>query len=389
MNPPARRALLLVVLLLLVPAVAALFTDASDRTRRENRTLATWPAWNAAEGLAIYFRGLEAWVDDHMGFVGPVNELYRRAQFYLFRDRPVPNVDVAAEGFVFLNAHTAPAANARYRDACQPDPDLASNVAGSLAQFAGRLQERGVGLTVAIVPSKVLLYPERLPSTVSSEWRQACRSLQAADTLPAMVGRELEGAPLTFVFPIEEMAALKNEPDFYPPGNFHAVGMSAHVFAKHLMGEMGIDPGEAYDAHRRYANIPADLLIMGFRRKAMGWRYGYPSYGVKGARRQPQWVKELFPATDDFSRYETAHPASDRSVLMLSNSFGLYMTAHLAPGVRRLQHVSMNGFEEAGIDAGLESLIERSGATDVVILLHDGGFNPRLLQNLADALAPR
>lgn len=384
--PAAKLALLSVSLVLALPAIVGLAGDNEDRTRRENRTLAALPEFRSAENLAGYFSSLEDWIDDHMGFVGPVNEVYRKVQFYGFRDRPVPNVDVGAEGFVFLNSHQADNPNARYRTYCEPAAPRIRMTTNALSRLGVAARRTGIALTVAVVPSKVSLYPERLPVTVDARWRNACQSLTLAESLPGQVAQGLSGAPVRFVYPLASISARKNSLDYYPPGNFHADSRINHDFSHIVLDAMGIPVGDGYDVEGTHRVVGSDIAVLGFRRRAPAWTFSYGTYGVEPSRQKPVWINEYFPRTNDFGMFETANPASERVALMLSNSFGMYMAPHLAPGFRRLYHVSMNNFTAPLMNAGIGPLIEGTAPTDLVILLHDGGFNAGQLMNLAEAI---
>ncbi len=384
--PAAKLATLAVAALLAIPLVVGLTDDSADRTQRENRTLAAWPRYEQAKGLAAYFDSLGAWIDDHMGFVGPVNEGYRKAQFYLFGDRPVPNVDIGEDGFVFLNSHEADNPNARYRTTCDPAGPRVRMTTRALARLGEAARSRKIALTVAIVPSKVMLYPEKLPETVDARWRETCQALSLENSLPGQVGAGLEGTPVRFFFPFEPIAARKAMPDYYPPGNFHAASRINHDFSRLLLEDIGIRMPPDYGHGATLQVVGSDIAVMGFRRRARAWVFEYDEYGVEQSRQQPVWIRDYFPRTNDFGMFETARPTSERVALMLSNSFGMYMAPHLAPGFRRLYHVSMNSFTAPLMTAGIGPLVEGTQPTDLVILLHDGGFNAGLLMNLAEAL---
>jgi hypothetical protein len=78
-------------------------------------------------------------------------------------------------------------------------------------------------------------------------------------------------------------------------------------------------------------------------------------------------------------------PASGRSALLLSNSFGAFVAPHLAPGFKSLTHVNLNALQEAEAEVFLQQLMERVKPDDVIVLFHDGGIPSVPLLMLARA----
>lgn len=382
----AKAAMFAVSLLLISPVLTGLMSDHENRSEREKRILASFPSIAKSVSVSGYFQAMAAFIDDHIGFVGPVNETYRKAQFYLFRDSPVANVDIGRDGFVFLNSHFPDKPYNRYRLNCEPDPATVRTTIFTLERLERAAMAAGLELTIALLPSKVLLYPERLPHTVPMHLRRACRALAPEDTLPALVEQGLKRSRSSFFFPFEELARHKDEPDFYPPGNFHANSQASHLFAQRMLEWMGNDPGPAFDRGGKTTAITADLDMLGFRREITAWTYPYESFGVKAYRRQPDWVRDYFPNTADFGMFMTAFPSSAKTGLLLTNSFGKYLAPHLAPGFKRLFHVNLNHVASSEIEARFESLVERTGASDLVILVQDAALPLTKLNVVAAAM---
>ncbi|KAA9131374.1 hypothetical protein F3N42_08615 [Marinihelvus fidelis] len=386
-RPAAMAGLLALAAILAIPLVVSAFTDHAGRSLAEQRTLAPLPMLQTGPGLAGYFDAWETFIDDHIGLAGPLNVLYRKGLFYVFRDSPVANVDRGDDGFIFLNSHFRDRPHGRYDYVCRPNTVIARNTAGVLKRIEQASRQAGIELTVATMPSKVLLYPDRIPASVPADIRQACAQLAAEDSLPEMTMAQLDTPGLRYVFPLQPIMERRDEPDFYPPGNFHANSQSSHVFARAVLEAMDIPPGQAFDSGAQPETISHDMHFLGFDRQVTVWRYPYAAFDVTEQLRQPAWVGELFPNVDQYRMYETARPASERVALVLSNSFGDYMSRDLAPGFRRLYQVNMNHMQPDEITAGVKQMIDRLQPNDLVLLAHDGGLPVIKLNRIAPALS--
>ncbi|MFK8041444.1 hypothetical protein, partial [Congregibacter sp.] len=285
-----RLAIAAVALVFLLPAVAGFFTDHKARQNWEKRELAAFPDVRQAESAKTFFPELESFVNDHIGFAMSLNKTYRMLQFYLFGDSPVANVDVGEDGFVFFNAHSAARPHAALRKSCIARMPQVKSVELAMEQFGSSVRRRGASISYALVPSKPLLYPDRLPRTVPAPVRRACTSLDPMLSTAGLLKSRSEGKDYLIHFPVEELLELRDEPAFYPPGNFHSASMINHVFAKGLLRSLGIEPGDSYSKGARLGEIGADMRVMGFTRRVEAWRYPYADYGVKVSRAKPEWV---------------------------------------------------------------------------------------------------
>ena len=90
---------------------------------------------------------------------------------------------------------------------------------------------------------------------------------------------------------------------------------------------------------------------------------------------------------------KTALEYSQRRALVLSNSFGVYVTRHLAPGFSELYHVNINHLtaEEAG--PFLTTIVDEVRPTDLLYIVHDAGLPSTpftaLAKSLKEAPQPR
>ncbi|EAQ97355.1 hypothetical protein [Congregibacter litoralis] len=381
----ARLAIAAVALVFLLPSLGGFFADHQARQNWEKRELADFPDVKGAESAKAFFTGLEAFIDDHVGFAMSLNKFYRMLQFYLFKDSPIANVDIGDDGFVFFNAHSATRPYAALRKLCLPKMPQVRASETAMEGFAATVRRYGANTSYAIVPSKPLLYPDELPRTVPAPVRRACLSLDPLDSVGGQLRTRSAGKGYRVHFPIEALLALRDQPAFYPPGNFHSASMINHEFAGRLLRTLGIEPGDAYGQGASLGVISADMRSMGFTRRVEAWIYPYASYGVRVARGEPAWVKRFYSRARDFGQYRAANPASPRSALLLSNSFGAFVAPHLAPGFKTLTHINLNALQRQEADAFLKEVMMRVKPDEVIVLVHDGGIPNSALDMLAAA----
>jgi len=384
----SRPGIIILALILMIPALAAFFTDHEARSSWENRPLASWSSVREAESAKQLFSSLEDYLDDHIGFALALNRIYRQVQFYLFADSPIANVNLGEDDFVFLNAHGVNHPYAQLVQLCEPRPYQVTRSKKAIETLAHVLAERQIRMTFAVVPSKPVLYPDRLPDTVPRHIREACLGLNPEDNIPGQLVQRLRAAPLQVYYPVETMIALRDEKEFYPPQNFHANSMINHVFAQGLLLELGIEPGNQYSDGAHLTKIKADMTMLGFEREATAWSYPYFAYQVEKQFQEPQWVLKTYERAQDFFTYTTGNPASGRTAILLSNSFGAYIAPHLAPGFKTLYHINLVNLRAGEARPFFEDLIAKTRPTEVIYLLHDGALPNQQLEMLANGIKP-
>ena len=382
----ARLLILALAVLLLTPALASFVTDHESRARWEKRALASFDQVGDAITAKELFTALEQFINDHIGFAMPLNKFYRHTQFYLFGDSPIPNVSIGSDGFVFVNSASTLHPNQRLVKTCKPANEAVARAGRHVRQMFDAVRGTELSLTFAVVPSKLLLYADRLPNTVPNELREACASLEPQLTLPGQLEKQFGEQQNLFYFPLTELARHRDAEAFYPPGNFHSNSMSNHLFAEDLLQKMGIEPGEGFSKGASLRSVRADIKMLGFEREALVWSYPYDDYVITSRRQQPKWIRKFFKHARDFGTFETGNPASERVALVFSNSFGKYVTPHIAPGFRRLHHISLNDVKIKEMSGGLSEVIARLQPTDLIILVHDGGITNPKLEALSEQL---
>ncbi|MBK1724317.1 hypothetical protein [Thiocystis violacea] len=373
----ARGLLLAMALFLGLPALAMLWTDDAKRADWENHPLAPFPPpWDRAPESAGFFPALDDWIDDHFGLALPLNRLHRRMLFYGFRDSPSPQLSLGRDGFVYLNTHDARHPNAAFTRLCDTGPvnreydRFAQAWLGILEHF----QDAGLRTVLGIAPTKPVVYPDRLPNSVPRAIRAACLGYRQA---PPPLRRLVEDAKtrgLRVVYPLDAFVAHRDDDNFYPRESFHFSGQSAQLFAQTLMREVGIDPQPIAIAPRYEGRIKADLQkILGFNRRIRSTQTDYGAFDTRVAYRQPDFVTTCYQRALDFGTYETGAPITERTALILSDSFGAFTAAHLAPAYRRLTWINVSDLRDEEGPGFLTDCLGRIPAQDLFFVFHDGG----------------
>ncbi len=226
-GPGAKRLTLFLIVALSLPLIASLWTDHKARLDWEKCPLASYSAIREASSITDFFKAIEAYINDHIGFARPLNQLYRKAQFYLLGDSPIANVSVGKDGFIFLNSFDATKPMAVLEKNCKPSPIFKRHALQHARQISDGLAHYGVPITFAVIPSKPFLYPEKLPDSVPKEIREACLSNSAEKTVAGHL-RANSGTQFSMYYPAEEMLKKSKNPGFSrrptstPTAQFHS-----------------------------------------------------------------------------------------------------------------------------------------------------------------------
>ncbi len=375
-------------LILALPLIASFFTDHEERREWENRVLADTETISSATSAAELFPALESYLEDHMGFALTLNKSYRRLKYYVFRDSPVANISLGPDGFVFLTSYFPNSNMTVLHKICGPNPDLTAEAVVLVTRISTAMVDYDVNVTFAIVPSKPLLYADKLPASVPAELRESCLNTKPEDTVAGHVLADSHDKLHKVYYPMEQLLEKRNEPEFYPPGNFHPNSKLNHVFARGLLTQLGLEPRADFGSSGKLQTIRADLPAIGFNRDALAWQYTYPEYGVVSARHYPKWIKKHNPKAQDYGNFATQNPMSQAKVLILSNSFGAFIAPHLAPGFRSIIQVNTNNLKKQETLPFFEQAMNQIQPDEVIFLLHDSALPNFFLRTLADALDP-
>jgi len=401
MRSSLRSQILLIVIatILATPVLLIPFQNMKRLARFHNRTLNRMPTGALfLQSPDSYFHDFELWLNDRIGFNEQAVDAFKKFIFYIFRDSPSPNVSVHGE-FVFLNAHS-PNAKSRFnafRMTC-PKPteyfQIRARLEANVRSIARAVQAKGVRPIFVIAPSKPALYPEQLPLSVPETIRERCFALHGDKNPLVQLSKRL---PDLVVYPFMESLALRYTKQFYPPGNFHFKGMSAHTLSKVFFEKLGRVDDRIRKVVPTLRVLESDLTIIGFRRPVEMWDFDYSPYGVRRIWPRAKVVvqnqffpveeiKRWYPRLQDFSFWLTEKPITGKTALLFSNSFGAFAAPHLARGYKKLLHINLNDAAPDRIEPLFEALVARYKPDELIFVFHDTQYIAAKLGKLAAAL---
>jgi hypothetical protein len=368
--------LLSVAAVLSVPGAFGLLTDHEARSRWEKRSLEVLPGWPGVLESSSYFAALSRFADDHVGFALAVSRFVRRTRFYVLADDPAVNISVGKDGFVFLNSHLPERPFDVFEFLCVKGANEAryEHMALEVESTFEWFESRGYMPSLGIAVTKPVLYPENLPGRVPAKYRDACRTFGSRPSIPRRLAALGRNSGRVIHYPFDEFMLQRAKPAFYPKECFHWYGLSAHVFARGLLAQLGIQAGPEFEEGATLDTVPADMhSFTGFGRRVTAWRFPYRAYGLEQRPGEPKMIVEYYrrARVEDFSTWTSATPLTDRSALLISNSFGENVAEHLAPGFERLIHVNVNRLERREWDDFFGRLVDQLGVTDVIFVLQD------------------
>ncbi|GAB5415567.1 MAG: hypothetical protein Cons2KO_31700 [Congregibacter sp.] len=378
----ARTAVIAMAVIFAFPMLLMPWSDDRARTAWEKRPLTEFSQVIDAVGSAGFFPTLDDYFDDHVFAALEAARIYRKVQFLWFDESPQPNIAIADDGFVFLTSHGVNRPFGSLERLCTPAERHPGEIHEGLQRLAEELAERDVRLSVAVVPSKLSLYADRLPATVPQELREACDRTVPERTVAARLLERQETARYLMLYPFEALYALRDTPQFYPPQNFHADSRVNHEYALLYFESRGLQPPPGYTSAPTLVAAHADLRSMGFLRNTQVWRYGYQGEAFAPDRDQPDWLSEHSIAPRGYRHFTNDAMQTGRT-LMVSDSFGAYLAPHFAPAYVSLTQLNIKHFSEdvAQRDALLHAALQATEAEELIILLHDVGLPNPIFRN--------
>jgi len=369
----ARGFTVLFALLLAVPGVGSLFADDAARSRWENRPLAQLPVPFDPPAGSSFFSGLDRYLNDHFGFALELNRLHRELLFFVFQDSPSPAVNLGKDGFVFLTSSEDDKFSV-LRSLCVRGMNAAAARRSAeswipiLEHFSGTHDH----VALLIVPSKPTLYPEKFTTAIPRRYREACAQYDADTSVAGTIARTGRERGHIVMFPYQEFSRQKYQNNFYPRENFHSTGPSAHWLGRETLARLGIAVSVEYEERVHGPITTYDLMnVLGFTRRVETTQYPYTAFSLDKMPRTPIYVRDYFQRVQLFGVVKTGKPLSERSALVIGNSFAPIAAEHLAPGYRSLTYIMLNGLQKGEYVRFFTELVPRIGADDLIFVYND------------------
>ena len=393
-NWPTRVVLCLLACFLLLPIVwGYFFTDAEERSRFEKRKLAEFPSLAQFDASGRYFSDVEKYLDDHIGFAIEINRFYSKIESYLFNHSSSNGVSFGQDGFVFLNSHDPSEPDSIFKWFCTPrlSPALTADYIGKIEKVNNAIKAFGHRAIFTVPISKPTLYPEKLPDDIGQELKTWCSEFMQRENILKALQAQAEQRGILFHYPYAEFLAAKNEPHFYPKENFHWRGGGGHLFSKKLFETLGLKIDNRYSEGARLIDTRADLVhLIGFERPIKVWYYPYEIFKLS-ENKAPEldYMLDYYSRmhTAGFSYYTSAAPLQQKDAIMISHSFGAYVSRDLAVGYRSIKHINIAALQDHEMEKFYKHLFSLGENMDIILLFHDANMaSDYLLNLLADSI---
>lgn len=384
-RPVLTRALLAgVAVALLAPVVVGVTAlDEAKRRKALNRPLTKPPA---VETLLTDPAGALGQTTDYLadrtGGVVSAGRLLARTRYHLLQD---PGAQVLARdgNMVFLLNHNANRPNEMnaVRRACRvlnPGNKWVDRLIGRIRTVRKGLDAPGRRFGLLAMVSKPVLYHGRLPAKVPRGLRERCRRSRDDLTWANLVRDALAREGVPFVYPMAELMAARGERSFYPAGNFHSDGAASHVAAFALLNAM--EPEAFVPGSLGYKEVErrADLgTFLPFERYHI---IHEPLYGARRALHDRPTQKAMiarYPALAQTLAYRTRPgkgPRLGRRALVIGNSFGRWITRHLAVAFDETFYINTNGITRAGARQLFTTIVPEYDPDTILFVYHDAGL---------------
>ena len=177
------------------------------------------------------------------------------------------------------------------------------------------------------------------------------------------------------MYPFEDFLQLKDQGNFYPKENFHWHGRSAHVAARQWAAKSGISLPDSYSEQWKEIDQRADTSdLLGFDLEFRRGVPDYPGFGVSEERGATSGMSKYFMGKwKPTGRFVTQNPVTQRTALVIGNSFTEFLVPHLAPVYRELTWVMTNTWSQRETAEYVPRIVELIKPDDLIFVTHDGG----------------
>ena len=380
LSRPAQIILAAVALALFLP-LAGLSSQSREALEQfHNRTLATWPSGRLMrKDPARYFTLGNAWFADRAYPLIAATRFGKSFLYAAFHVTPQANVSVSRDGFAFLAGRDASHPYSFLVNTCLSEPDTGARLQSAVDDIGRFARAQHYPIDIVLVPTIPTLYGDRLPRSIPAGYRAACAERVSGNS-PLLGIRSVEGT--RFVYPRQEMLARRNDPAFFPIGDYHPTGLSVQVVRAAYLKAIGIEAEVREDV--ALTSGPAEVL------QDLGVDVDVPQYEISDARLE---VDDAASHTMEaalarfYSQprypwvYDNPDPAIPQNILMISDSFGSNEGVSFAAAYRRVTQVW-------GPERDAADLLQQVGKLipfDRVVLLFNEGNVLRVLE-IAQAL---
>lgn len=204
-----------------------------DTENHENRTLAAFPAGDAAVSVERWPGAFDAWLDDHAPFRNQLMSLNARANWALGA-LDSSDVLLGKEHWLFLHDVSDSKSLSDYQGLTEYTPEELAAVRDAVNALQGALSARGSRLVILIAPAKEGVYRQYMPDSVPVV-RQPSKTQALADWLQSETDAAL-------VWPQQALHDAAQTQQVYYRYDTHWNEAGAYLAASQVLGLLGKDP---------------------------------------------------------------------------------------------------------------------------------------------------
>lgn len=369
------------IALLALPTVLPHFLD--TRQVNENRRMAPPPTFPTtwAQFLTLPAQ-TDAWVKDHFGFRTELVEANNALRFKAFKEFPSIRVTAGENGRIFVTAHASAAPPfSAVVEICDVNQKSLKEFGTYLNVLFDSFESMGHSPKLMIVPSA--------PTVQSADLPQWLRDRCSSDNTP--MASLLQSSYINSTvkastyYPLAQMRARNQDVDLFPRTWFHWNGPGLEDVAKGSMNSLF--PAVQTVAPRlvTHASVQESDISQMFPGIDLPSKVTEPDYAASritschGTTCFPEF-KEFAEPLYDASRFHNP-AAPDRRLLILSDSFGRYISGWYSRYYRTVEHVAVNNVRDLKreqVKVLGDVLFRQPKNTDILFLFHDGALTGTL-----------
>jgi hypothetical protein len=367
---------------LLAPTLGIALQDQAALLAFHSRALSSWPeAQGFARDPVRYFQGMRTWAAERVFPIRQATQL-QAEMLFLMGSPPEARVTLGEDGHVFLNGGTNDTVDQIFATTC-----IAAHEQRAVAMLERTFAARSSSpeglrhpIDVIAVPTPASVYGDKLPKSVAPKYRQACLERVLGHS-PLLSVRTT--APISFMYPLTELLAGREDDAFYPIGNYHPLGLSLKVVRDSYLARRQV-PGSV-DEQIELGKAPAEVLFMsGVNRDHLRYFIRNPHVQERTYKSAElsRWIGSLFVREDLPRVFTNSKPLIEERVLMLSDSYGVGAGEVFAGAFRQVVQVTVNHMRN-GETRRLLQRIEYVEPFDRLIVLFQEGNMYRVAEWLA------
>jgi hypothetical protein len=373
-SPKAKLFTSALALLLLVPVFGLFLQETSSLERFHNRTLIKWPGMGGLRDDPVaYFKQARAWLADRVFPIVQASMLQKRLLLYVLRTPPERRITMGRDGFIFVNGISEDSINGIFESVCvtaHSEPAI-SAFRKSLPGIASYAERRATPVDVVVVPTSTTLFGDYLPASVPERFRRACKA--RTDGESPLLALQESRKPLV-VFPFLEMKAARDDPAFFPKGNWHPSGLSLKVVRDAYLARRNVKEPVPETLER--TTSPSEIL------RTYGIDFELPVYRVHNGSvaENPSRNESLRRRVADLfaSPWFTTHAFSNGGAvvpevaLLLSDSYGELAAPVFAGAFKELFQITTNDLKPARTTELIDRVSSVAHVDRVILLVQEG-----------------